>query len=189
MAIGDTTERYGGVSQALHWGTAVVIAGAWILGATMEDLPRGASRAAGLDLHATLGLAVVAAVLARLLWRAANPRPDVGPGLMGLAARGMHLAVYAIMLVVPLSGLADRWARGPGVSVLFGSATLEPPFAIPGGRLWGEVHETAANLLLALIAVHVAAALWHHFVLRDGLLWRMLPRRSQAEARSLPSAG
>lgn len=193
MAIGDTTEGYGAVSQLLHWGTAVAVAGAWIIGATMEDLPRGAARAGGLDLHATLGLVVVAAVLARLLWRAANPRPDAGSGLMALAARAMHLALYAVMLAVPIAGLADRWARGRGVSVLFGSATLEPPFAIPGGRFWGEVHEAAATLLLALIAIHVAAALWHQVVLRDGLLWRMLPRRprrwSQAEARSLSSGG
>jgi cytochrome b561 len=93
----------------------------------------------------------------------------------------MHLALYAVMLAVPLAGLADRWARGRGVSTFFGMVTLEPPFAIPGGRAWGEVHEIAANLLLVLIALHVAAALWHHVVLKDGLIGRMLPARRQRQ--------
>lgn len=177
MQIRDTPDRYGPVSQALHWGTAVLIATAWTLGATMEELPRGPARAAGLDLHATLGLAVIAAVLARLLWRAANPRPAAGEGLAGLAARAMHLALYGVMLAVPLSGLAAQWGRGRTVSALFGAVTLPPPAWLPGGRGWGEVHEGAANLLLVLIGLHVAAALFHHLVLRDGLLGRMLPAR------------
>lgn len=180
MAIRDTAARYGGVSLVLHWGTALLIAVAWILGSTMEDLPRGAARAAGLDLHATLGLAVILAVLARLLWRAANPRPDAGSGLMGLAGKAMHLALYAMMLAVPLSGLAREWARGRSVSALFGGVVLAPPVSLPGGRAWGEVHEVAANLLLVLVGLHVAAALFHHFVLRDGLLRRMLPARRAA---------
>lgn len=177
MAIRDTATRYGGVSQVLHWGSAVLIAAAWTLGVTMEELPRGPTRAAGLDLHATLGLLLVGAVLARLLWRAANPKPGQEQGWAGRAAQAMHLALYAVMLAVPLTGLADRWARGRGVSTFFGAVTLNPPFAIPGGRAWGEVHEITANLLLVLIALHVAAALWHHLVLKDGLLGRMLPAR------------
>lgn len=177
MAIRDTTERYGGVTQALHWATALVIAAAWTLGATMEELPRGPARAAGLDLHATLGLLVVAAVLARLLWRAANPSPAAGEGLGGLAARAMHLALYGVMLAVPLSGLAAQWGRGRGVSAFLGTVTLPPPLWLPGGRAWGEVHEGAANLLLVLIGLHVGAALVHHLVLRDGVLARMLPAR------------
>lgn len=185
MAIRDRTERYGGVSQALHWATALVIAAAWTLGATMEELPRGPARAAGLDLHATLGLFVVAAVLARLLWRAANPSPAAGEGLGGLAARAMHLALYGVMLAVPLSGLAAQWGRGRGVSAFLGAVTLPLPAwlqggllgGLLGGRAWGEVHEGAANLLLVLIGLHVGAALVHHLVLRDGVLARMLPAR------------
>lgn len=175
MAIRDTTERYGAVTQLLHWGTAVLIASAWTLGATMEELPRGPARAAGLDLHATLGLAVIAAVLARLLWRAANPHPSAGQGLLGLPGRAMHLALHGVMLAVPLTGLAAQWGRGRAVSAWFGAVTLSPPAWLPGGRGWGEVHEAAANLLLVLIGLHVAAALFHQLVLRDGLLGRMLP--------------
>ncbi|WP_291298760.1 cytochrome b [Elioraea sp.] len=187
MAIRDTANRYGGVSQALHWGSALLIAAAWTLGVTMEELPRGSARAAGLDLHATLGLLLVGAVLARLLWRAANPKPGQDSGWAGLAARGMHLALYAVMLAVPLAGLADRWARGRGVSVFLGAVTLDAPFTIPGGKAWGEVHEITANLLLVLIALHVAAALFHHLVLRDGLLRRMLPGRRDRQLIDTPA--
>ncbi|MCU0984007.1 MAG: cytochrome b [Acetobacteraceae bacterium] len=182
MSIHDTTQRYGAVTQVLHWGTAVLIAAAWTLGATMEELPRGPARAAGLDIHATLGLAVIAAVLARLLWRVANPKPSAGEGLLGLAGRAMHLLLYGVMLAVPLSGLAAQWGRGRAVSAWFGAVTLPPPGWLPGGRGWGEVHEGAANVLLVLIGVHVAAALFHQVVLRDGLLWRMLPSRRAQDA-------
>lgn len=183
MAMSGGTQRHDGVSRALHWGSAALIAAAWALGATMEELPRGAPRAAGLDLHATLGLLLVAALLARLVWRAGRPRPDPGAGLMGLAARAMHASLYAVMLVVPLSGLARVWARGRDVSVLFGSVDLAPPFAIPGGGVWGGVHTASAYLLLVLVGLHVAAALWHQFVLRDGLLLRMLPGWHRAPTR------
>ncbi len=177
MAIRDTTERYGAVTQLLHWATAGLIAAAWTLGATMEELPRGPARAAGLDLHATLGLAVIAAVLARLLWRTANPHPASGVGLLAVAAKAMHLALYAAMLAVPLAGLAAQWGRGRAVSAFFGAVVLPPPAWLPGGRAWGEVHEVAANLLLVLIGLHVAAALVHHLLLRDGVMRRMLPAR------------
>jgi cytochrome b561 len=182
MAILDTTQRYGAVTQVLHWGTAVLIAAAWTLGAAMEELPRGPARAAGLDIHATLGLAVIAAVLARLMWRVANPRPSAGEGLLGLAATATHLALYGAMLAVPLSGLAAQWGRGRAVSALFGTVTLPPPAWLPGGHGWGEVHEVAANLLLVLIGLHVAGAVFHQLVLRDGLLGRMLPARGAQDA-------
>ncbi|MCC7426740.1 MAG: cytochrome b/b6 domain-containing protein [Alphaproteobacteria bacterium] len=87
----------------------------------------------------------------------------------------MHLALIFLTVALPLSGLFDRWARGRAVTV-FGGLPLPAPMPIPGGRLWGEAHEVLANLLLAAVALHVVAALWHHLVLRDGSLMAMLPR-------------
>jgi cytochrome b561 len=146
----------------------------------MEDLlPRGPARQAGLDWHAGLGALVIGLSLLRLLWRAVNPRPADPPGTPALQARAAHLAhgaLYALTLAVPLAGILDRWARGRPFA-LFGLIPMPAPFTPPFGRFWGEAHELLADLLLVVVAVHVAAALWHHFMLRDAVLRRMLPGR------------
>jgi cytochrome b561 len=174
VRIGNTQNGYGMVSRAIHWGSAGLIMLAWFVGSTMEGGARGAQGPLQ-SLHFSLGFLVLSLVAVRLLWRMLDkpPGPVAGtPAWQHFAAGVAHLVLYALMLVVPLSGLMDRWARGRTVTVLW-SIDLPPPFAIPGGRAWGEVHETLANLLLAVVAAHAAAALWHHFVLRDGVLRRM----------------
>jgi superoxide oxidase len=180
MAMRDTSAGYGAPTRLLHWSIAALIAAAWLLGSFMEDLlPRGPARQAGLDWHAGLGALVIGLSLLRLLWRAVNPRPADPPGTPAWQARAAHLAhvaLYAATLAVPLSGILDRWARGRPFA-LFGLVPLPAPFTPPFGRFWGEAHEVLANLLLLVVAAHVAAALRHHLVLRDGVLRRMLPGR------------
>jgi superoxide oxidase len=180
MTIRDTAAGYGIPTRLLHWGIAALIAAAWLLGTLMEDLlPRGTARQAGLDWHAGLGALVIGLSLLRLLWRALNPAPTNPPGTPAWQAQAAHLAhvaLYAATLAVPVSGILDRWARGRPFA-LFGLVPMPAPFTPPFGRFWGEAHELLANLLLLVVAAHVAAALWHHLVLRDGVLRRMLPGR------------
>lgn len=174
MRITDSPRGYGMVSRAIHWVSALLIAAAWLIGTTMEGGGRGTPGPMQV-LHYSIGVLVLSLVAARLLWRGVNRPPTAEPGMPAwqhFAAGVAHVALYALMLAVPLTGLAARWARGRTV-MLLGDITVPPPFAIPGGRAWGEVHETLANLLLAVVLAHVAAALWHHFVLRDGVLRRM----------------
>jgi hypothetical protein len=90
-----------------------------------------------------------------------------------LAATAMHVALIGLTVALPLSGLFDRWARGRTVTV-FGGVALPAPASVPGGGAWGEVHEALAGVLVAVVAAHVLAALWHQFVLRDGALSRMI---------------
>jgi cytochrome b561 len=178
MTLRDTPAGYGTPTRLLHWGIAALIAAAWLLGTLMEDLPRGPARQAGLDWHAGFGALVIGLSLLRLLWRAVNPALPDPPGTPAWQARAAHLAhiaLYAVTLAVPLSGILDRWARDRPFA-LFGLLPVPPPFTPPFGRFWGEAHEVMANLLLLVVAGHVAAALWHHLVLRDGVLRRMLPR-------------
>jgi cytochrome b561 len=180
MTIRDTAAGYGTPTRLLHWGIAALIAAAWLLGTLMEDLlPRGPARQAGLDWHAGLGALVIGLSLLRLLWRAVNPRPADPPDTSPLQARAAHLAhaaLHAATLAVPLAGILDRWARGRPFA-LFGLVPMPAPFTPPFGRFWGEAHELLADLLLVVAAAHAAAALWHHLVLRDGVLRRMLPGR------------
>ena len=160
--------------RAIHWGTALLVLSAWVVGSTMEELPRGGGREQAMQLHYTLGVLVLGFAAIRVAWRAvAPPPPATGPAWQRLAALGMHLALIGLTIGVPLTGLLDRWARGRPVSV-FGGLPLPAPFAVPGGRIWGEAHEVLANVMLAAIAAHVLAALWHQFVKRDRAISRMV---------------
>lgn len=175
MASLAEPQNHGALTRAIHWATAFVVLAAWIVGSTMEDVPRGASRDLAMQLHYSLGVLMLGLAALRVAWRAVAPpaRPP-GAAWQRMAAQAMHLALLGLTLAVPMSGLLDRWARGRTVSV-FGGMLLPAPFPIPGERLWGEAHEALANLMLLMIAAHVLAALWHQFVLRDRALSRMLP--------------
>ncbi len=167
---------YDPVARALHWGVAAMVLALLLLGLGMDELPRGAARRSARLLHEGLGVAALALALLRLGWAAVRPRPALpGTGLPAMAARLGHAALLLLTLAVPLSGMARNWARGGAVD-LFGFAWM-PPFAIPGGRAWGEVHEALAWSLAALVALHLAAVAWHHWVQRDDTLARMLGRR------------
>ncbi len=174
MAITAQAQPFGTATRIIHWATALAVLSAWVVGSTMEEVPRGAGRDLAMQLHASLGVLVLGLAALRVAWRVISPPPSVPAAAWArFAATAMHLALLGLTVAVPLTGLLDRWARGRSVTVL-GGLPLPPPMPIPGGRLWGEAHEVLANVLLAAIAAHVLAALWHQIVLRDGTLSRML---------------
>lgn len=164
----------GMATRAIHWATALLVLSAWVVGSTMEEFPRGAGRDLAMQLHYSLGILVLGFAALRVAWRlVAPPPPAQGPAWQRLGAVVMHLALIGLTIGVPLSGLLDRWARGRTVTV-FGGFPLPAPFSVPGGRIWGEAHEVLANLMLAAIAAHVLAALWHQLILRDRAISRMI---------------
>lgn len=178
----DGTGTYGATARILHWSVAVLVIGAFLLGISMDGLPRGAARDLGKEVHYSLGILVLGLAVLRVLWRAGHPPPAPLPGAAMWQHRLAHLAHFALLgvtLAVPMAGLLDRWARGRPVQV-FGGIPLPVPFPVPGGRAWGEVHETLAWALAALVAAHLLAVAWHELVLRDGTLRRMWPPRSRA---------
>jgi len=177
----DTPETFGTPSRVLHWLAALAIAAAWAVGTVMGDLPRGPSRTAGNDLHFALGTLVLTLTALRLLWRLFNPRPAALPETplwQERVAQLAHLGLYVLMFAVPLSGVLAAWFGGKAVNLLWVTAIASP---WTRDRAWEkaaeEVHETLANGLLVLVALHVAAALWHHVVRGDGTLRRILPLR------------
>lgn len=168
--------RHSAATMLMHWGAAVVLVSAFGLGLLLDDWPKGAERDTAMMIHYSLGTVVLALATIRLLRRLLMPPPQEH-GLTARMAGLMHWALYAVMIGLPLSGAFDRWARGRRLAV-FGDIVVPAPFPIPGGKLWKEAHEILAWSLVAMVAVHAAAALWHHFVLRDGVLRRMLPGRA-----------
>jgi len=168
-------QGYGGTVQALHWVGAFVVIATWGLGMSMDLFPRGPARSSAMSLHSTLGLLVLSLSTLRILWRGAtrDPAPD-GPAWMVPLAHAGHVTLYALTVALPVIGLLGRWSRS-GTATLIGGFALPAPFPLPKTELWAEAHTTLAYALAALVVVHVAAALTHHLVLRDGILRRMIP--------------
>ena len=182
-ASASAATRYGGVAQALHWLVAALVLGQFGLGWTMSDLPLGQLRFDLYQIHQSLGLTVFALVAVRLAWRLGHPPPPLPAGLPAwqrAAARTTHALFYLLLLVQPLIGFLQSNAANLPV-VVWGVLPL--PALIASDEALGEalieVHEIIARVLLALILLHVAAALRHHFLLKDDVLRRMLPRAGE----------
>ncbi len=150
------------------------------LGWWMLEVPKDPPgvRAGWFNLHKSIGITLAAFVLLRLLWRLGHPGPSLPaslPRLQRAAAAGTHWALYACMLVMPLSGyLGSSFSRYP--IKYFGNALPHWGWDWPAAKaLMSNVHLAAAWLLAALIVLHVLAALWHALH-RDGLFSRMWPQ-------------
>ncbi len=175
-----TASRYNGVAIALHWLLALLIVGTFCVGLYMHELPLSPTRLKLYNWHKWAGATILALSAVRLLWRLTH-RPPVDPPLPAWqrwAAHGAHGALYGLFFLVPLAGWAYSSAAGFPI-VVFGVLPL-PDFVAPD-RALAEVlkqrHATLAFGLAAVVALHIAAALKHHFIDRDGLLDRMRPAR------------
>jgi cytochrome b561 len=175
-------ERYGRVAIAFHWAIAVLILINWPLGNFAEAIEAGFGGNV-VPVHKSIGLTVLALSIARLGWRLGHPPPPLPPSLPRWRARmagAVHAGLYLLIIAVPIAG----WLRtSPNAYPLkwFGLVEL-PKFPIEKGSAAAEAastgHALLAWALLLLAAVHVAAALHHHFRMRDAVLRRMLPSRS-----------
>jgi cytochrome b561 len=171
--------RYDGVAIALHWAVAVAIFCTFPLGLYMADLPPSPSRLELVSYHRWIGITVLALAGVRLTWRLSH-RPPALPASMPAwqrrAAGIAHGALYALIVAAPLSGWTYSSAAGEP-TVYLGLWRL-PDLIAPdeaAAKTLKLVHQGLNFALLAIVVVHVAAAIKHQFVDRDGLLGRMLP--------------
>lgn len=168
-------ERYETGAVILHWTTAALIAAAFVLGLTVDDFPKAYSTAV-VNLHSLIGLAILLLTVMRLAWRLAHRPPELPKSesvFVRQASRLTHLLMYFLMFAVPVIGLPTLFYRGRGLD--FGIFQIAPllPRTPEMFRPLTEVHELAAYALIGLAAGHIAAALYHQYVLRDDLLRRM----------------
>jgi cytochrome b561 len=175
-AGGATT--YSGTAIALHWLVAVLIFGAFALGLYMVDLKLSPTKLKLYSWHKWLGVTIWLFAVARLTWRLVRrpPPPPPMPAWQRQAAAVSHVLLYALVLVIPISGWLFSSASGFPV-VYFGVLPL-PDLIGKDKALAGvlqSVHATLNYVLMAIVTVHILAALKHHLIDRDTVLHRMLP--------------
>lgn len=179
MPLRNSPQRWGGVARFLHWSIALLIIGMAVVGLTMDELANTPFKVKVYALHKSTGITVLALVLLRLAWRLVDRRPALPPG-MPAWQRGLssltHGLLYLMMLAMPLSGWLYNSASNFPLQWYW--LFRLPPLSGPDPelkRLAHEVHEIGFYLLALLFALHVAAALKHHFIDRDATLARMTP--------------
>ena len=177
--------RYSLTAIGLHWVLALALLAIFGVGLYMADLPFSPQRVKLYNWHKWAGVCILALSLVRLGWRLSH-RPPALPQAIALAMpqwqkrvhSGVQYAMYALFFVVPLVGWAYSSAAGFPI-VVFGVLPL--PDFVPVDKALAELikpwHELTAFALMGLAGVHVAAAIKHHWVDRDGLLQRMWPGR------------
>jgi cytochrome b561 len=168
--------QYDSVTIALHWATTGLVGLLWTIGQTIDFAPSGALRVDYRSLHMLLGVTLIGVFVARVVWRLRRGRrlPGAGGALMELAARLTHWALYLLVPAALALGLANVWVRGDVIFNLFAVTAFDPTNKALRALI-GDWHALAANAILIVAGVHAAAALFHHLILRDGVLRRMLP--------------
>lgn len=174
---------YSAATKWLHWLIVPLIATQFMISLLMPDIGPNTVPGTLVNLHLSFGVLILAVMALRLVLRLLYPVPlDLpdSPAWQRWVAQATHLALYFIVMVGPFLGWASASAHKLPVT-LFGIIAL-PDIAAPRAR-WaltaGDVHGTMMWVLLALIALHAVAALYHHFFLRDHVLRRMLPASSK----------
>lgn len=180
MSLKNAPDRWGGVSQSLHWLIVALILVMAYLGLTMTDLPNTPYKIRIYTLHKSIGISILVLVTIRLAWRlyAGAPRPVARtPAWQHRAASATHAALYVLLFAMPLSGWIQNSAAGFPLPWFW--LVHLPPIAPRGEALHAlskTWHEWLFWALIGLSLVHAAAAAWHHLFPRDATLTRMLPR-------------
>lgn len=184
-------DQYTRTAILLHWLIGLSIIGLLALGLTMEDFPKDL-RGTAYMIHKSLGLAVLVLSVIRIVWRLAHPVPPMPANTKKwekTVAILVHTGLYILMIALPMTGWAlvsssprnfpidwfglFEWPKLPVLSEIDNKAEVSHSFE--------ETHETLAWIAMTLIALHIGAALKHHFIAKDSVLVRMLPFLSPME--------
>jgi superoxide oxidase len=191
LCVGEGRRRFDILTIGLHWATVTLIAGmfasAWLLLASDRE-----HAAMLLTVHRSLGVVTWVVAIFRLGWRLScaylPPFPQNMPKVQQRLAKASEYGLYALLLSQPLTGLAQSLTRGRHF-MLF---AWRVPSLMAGDKpltaLFHQIHALSAWVLLALIGLHILAALFHRFVLRDEVLQSMLPWRPATRAADAPKS-
>lgn len=178
--MNEPVKRYDGVAMSLHWLVALLIFAAFPLGVYMHDLPLSPSKLQYFSYHKWIGISILSLVVVRVVWRFTHtppPLPASTPRWEVVVSHLTHLALYGLLLAIPLSGWLMSSAKG-FQTVWFGVLPL--PDLVGKDKALGElltsVHQGLNLTLFLLVGMHIAAVIKHKFIDRDRILERMLPK-------------
>jgi cytochrome b561 len=174
----DDGTNYDNVAVALHWATALLVVIQFISAISWDYFAKP-TRHTMESVHISLGVLLTAVILARIVWRLipGHQVSSLQLGWVRLASKGVHYLLYLLLIAQAGTGFAFRWAQGHAVE-FFGLFAIPGPYgqlARPDRRLLHEVHEYIGWAIVILAFAHALAALYHHYVLKDRVLRRMLP--------------
>jgi cytochrome b561 len=182
----STPDAFGPVAVFLHWFIAAGIVLSVAFGLISGYADTAEVTRATMEVHQTIGVTIFLLALARLIWRLTHPAPPL-PGAMPrgqkIAAAVTHGTLYLILFAMPVTGYVGLAARGRPITV-FGLFDLPNVVtrSLKTSASFQNVHDNLQYFLYALLIAHVGAALYHQFVIKDGLLRRMWPARGVTQA-------
>lgn len=188
IAAADDRTHYDGIAILLHWALVLLVLTQFGL-AQLWDLASRSTKHTMIVSHMTCGILLLAVVIVSIVWRLL-PGHQVRPaasGIVEFAAKSVQFLLYGLIIAQGGLGFALRWSGNEAMS-FFGLPIPPafPPTSKPVHELLGDIHDYLGWAIIALAAAHAVAALFHHFILRDDVLWRMLPgrraRRLEAQA-------
>ncbi len=185
----NTTARYDPVSRVFHWLTAIAVTIAFILGPEHFGrlMKQGVDPASHSDIvwHESLGIVVLVLTMLRLLWLAFRPAPpEISmANWMHATAKLVHLALWALLLALPISAVLALGSEAHPLTLLGGVRINQMPLiadsALAGLADWGDVHGFLGDAIMAFAGLHALAAIYHQVVLKDGVLSTMLPGKGK----------
>jgi cytochrome b561 len=179
MIFRNTNRAWGAVSKTFHWLIVLLIITQWVVAERADDLPNGLAKLRLLDLHKSIGMTVFMLAIIRLVWRWTNPVPSLdglAKGWERRAANFSHVALYALIFAMPISGWLMSSAHA--FSVSWFHLFQWPDLLQPDHELAESLESLHKRLFLVLVGVavlHMLGALKHHFIDRNEVLKRMLP--------------
>ena len=173
----NSNEEYGCLAKLFHWVIALLIIFMLVLGNFLSDLPKD-MMANGYMVHKSIGVLILALVFVRFVWRLVNKQPELDVSYskwIKLGAKLGHVALYGLMFAMPISG----WIFGASAEHPLSFFNLfELPIVTDDKEIRGlakDTHDLLANAFLYVLSLHIVAAFYHHYFLKDNVLRRMLP--------------
>ena len=185
IAAGDDKTNYDNIAITLHWLTALLVIVQFALAETWDWFGRD-TRETMQDLHTSLGVLLTAVVLTRVVWRLipGHQRPTIVSGWVEIASKSVHYLLYALLIAQALLGFTVGWSAGHPIHV-FGLPIPDPigTLAKPLRHEIRDIHSKVGWAIIIVAFGHALAALYHHYVVKDRVLGRMLPFARKSEAR------
>jgi len=192
MQSSETLGSYTRTAALLHWVVAALVLGMIAFGWLMQEIPKDpvGARANAFNLHKSIGLTVLLLMLARAAWRVTHPPPGLPPMPVWQArtARAVHILLYVCLFVQPLTGYLGSAYSGYPVKMFGMLLPAWAPKSVSIKDAMSVAHLVNSWVLVGALTLHLAGALKHALVDRDGLLGRMWPWGERSPSRSVEAA-